>query len=33
MRFAAFFMGIFFLLGLILIRFVKIKVMGDKEVL
>jgi permease len=33
MRFAAFFMGIFFLLGLILIRFVKINVMGDKEVL
>ena len=33
MRFAAFFMGVFFLLGLILIRFVKIKVMGDKEVL
>lgn len=33
MRFAAFFMGIFFLLGLILIRFVKIKIMEEKEIL
>lgn len=33
MRFAAFFMGFFFLVGLILIRFIKIKVMDKKEVL
>lgn len=33
MRFAAFFMGIFFLIGLILIRFIKIRVMEEKEIL
>ena len=33
MRFAAFFMGVFFLVGLVLIRFVKIKVNDKIEVL
>ena len=33
MRFAAFFMGVFFLIGLVLIRFVKIKVNDKIEVL
>ncbi|MDO4763987.1 MAG: MFS transporter [Flavobacteriaceae bacterium] len=33
MRFAAFFMGAFFLIGLILIRFVNIRVMKEKEIL
>ena len=33
MRFAAFFMGVFFFVGLVLIRFVKLRVMEEKEIL
>lgn len=33
MRFAAFFMGVFFLVGLILIRWVNLRVMEEKEIL